>query len=228
MPRLRCVVKAATIAAMIKLTALPRGPVDLAPEVATQLGRLAAKLGRPAAVTVDPALVEAAEAELRTAIPFEVLAVLGVENRTLAGLAYWTAEIDAFYAADEAPIRFPHVAFAQIVGTPEDWTAEPCFAAFARTAERATARLVRWDVRKPDRDGTPYSLAQYLVERHELLPRGKAAPLELTIAAPPVVERWATHTKFGRGRVLARGEGKTKIEFADGVRTLADNFLTFE
>lgn len=225
---LRGAAKAATIAVMTRLPALPRGPVALAPDVAAQLGQLAAKRGRPAAVTVDPALVGAAESALRTAIPFVVLAVLAVEDRYPAGLVDWTATIDAFYAAGAGEMRFPHVAFAQLVGTLDDWTAEPCFAAFARTTDRAQARLVRWDVRKPGPDGAPYSLAQYLAEHHDLRRPGSAPPLGLAIEAALVVERFATHAKFGRGRVLVRGEGKTKIAFADGVRTLADAFLTFE
>ncbi|WAS95655.1 hypothetical protein [Nannocystis punicea] len=213
---------------MAKLTNLPRGPVALAPDVEAQLGRLAAQLGRPAAVTVDPALVEEVEAELRTAIPFEILAVLAVENRYPIWLAAWTRDIDDYYVTSGGGMRFPHVAFAQLVGTAGDWTAEPVFAAFKRTDDRSEARLVRWDLRKPGPNGEPYSLAQYLAERHEPLRPGPAAPLKLAIEPPPVVERWATHAKFGRGRVLVRAEGKTKIEFADGVRTLADNFLKFE
>ncbi|MFY0535922.1 hypothetical protein [Nannocystis pusilla] len=175
-------------------------------------------------MTIDPSLVEEAEVALHTAIPFDVLAILAVEARYPAGLVAWTEEIRDYYKTSAPTVQFAHVAFAQLVGTYDDWTAEPCFAAFARTHDRARTRLVRWDLRKPGPDGQPYSLAQYLAERHEQDLPTSAPPLTLSIEPPPVVERYATHPKFGRGRVLLRSEGKTRLEFADGIRTLADSF----
>ncbi|PCC71967.1 hypothetical protein SAMN02745121_08049 [Nannocystis exedens] len=59
-------------------------------------------------------------------------------------------------------------------------------------------------------------------------PSGPAISAAITSASAPDLGRHASHRKFGRGRVLLRRDGKTEIEFADGVRTLADSFLTFE
>jgi len=40
--------------------------------------------------------------------------------------------------------------------------------------------------------------------------------------------QYATHAKFGRGRVATRADGKAMVGFADGTRTLADRFLVFD
>ncbi|HWB75487.1 MAG TPA: hypothetical protein VG755_11045 [Nannocystaceae bacterium] len=43
---------------------------------------------------------------------------------------------------------------------------------------------------------------------------------------PPLPERWVTHTKFGRGLVIARSDDKSRVRFDDGSeRVLLDRVL---
>jgi hypothetical protein len=210
--------------------------VPLAAQSAALLGRLAAQRNRADVVTLVREPIADLEATLGSVIPFDVIALLAVEERPLSGLLDLTARLSDYYDVESRALGralarelgWKHVAFAMLVGTPDDWTEEPRFAAFARGIDRATATLVEWVARKPSPGAHPYSLARYLEEKWHVTD-APAPPLQLVLASAQPVGGYAVHPKYGRGRVLARGDGKTTLEFADGsTRRLADPFLTWE
>jgi hypothetical protein len=207
---------------------LPRGPAPLDPASASLLGGLAAQLGRPATATLAPAAIEEAEAIFHTAIPYDVLAVLAIEQRSLHDLFAITGEAREYYDTTERGLaeylELDHVVlFARLPGDPS----EPRYAGFDKTTSRDRASIVDWVLRKPSVGRNPWTLAGYLEERWQLV-RGDAPGFALLIEAPPEVVEYATHAKFGRGRVVSRGDGKAVVEFADGKRMLAERFLAFE
>lgn len=219
----------ATLAPMTaKIPPLPRGEVPLGPASAALLGRFAVELGRPLAATLAPGPIEETEAALHTAIPYDVLAVLAIEQESLHALFQVTGEAREFYDATERGLARQLgldkvVLFASLPADP----AEPQYAGFDKTASRERASVVKWVLRKPGVGRAAWSLAGYL-EEHWQLVAGEAPAFTLAIAAPSEVERYATHAKFGRGRVVARADGKAVVEFADGARTLAERFLAFD
>jgi len=215
------------------MTDVPLGRAALAPESAALLGRFAAQRGRSHVVTVAPEPVADLEAALGSAIPFDVIALLALEERALVALRDLTEEIATYYRVESQELGRPlarelawkHVAFASLDAAPE----EPRFAAFPRGADRTTPTLVEWILRKPSPGAHPYSLARYLEERWRLSAAPSAPPIELVLESPKAAIVHATHAKFGRGRVLSRADGKATVEFADGTtRRLADQFLRFE
>jgi hypothetical protein len=207
---------------------LPHGPVPLEPEAAELLGRLAKQLGRADATTIVPGgpIAEAEEA-LQTAIPYHVLAVLAVEQRSLRDLFEITSEARTFYDTTESGIArrlglHTVVLFARLPGEP----AEPSYAGFDKATRRDGASIVRWVLRKPEVGRHAWSLAGYVATRGEL--PGEAERFALAIEAPRELVQYATHAKFGRGRVVSRSDGKAVVEFADGRRMVAEQFLAFE
>ena len=214
---------------MAKLSPLPRGQVPLDPASALLLGGLAVQLGRPVSATIAPGPIEEAEAAYHTAIPYDVLAVLAIEQRSLQALFELTSEARTFYDATERGLAHDLgldkvVLFARLPTDP----AEPRYAGFDKTTRRERASVVDWVLRKPGVGREAWSLAAYLEVRwhHDIVP--EAEPFTLAIEAPPELVQYATHAKFGRGRVVARADGKAIVEFADGKRTLAERFLVFE
>jgi hypothetical protein len=216
---------------MSSRSSVPRGPIRLDSDSAGHLARLARALGRPPSLAIDPAAIEDVEAELRTVIPYGVIALLAVEQRLPAALVELTESIRTFHEAQEQPLGalgFDHVAFALLSDTGE-WGDEPCFGLFRRTSDRtAPAGMARWDLRKPVRGGQPFGLAEYLDERWHLGTDAPASPpITVTIEPPAPQHVFVVHATFGRGRLRARGEGKVTVEFDDGTtRTLAERFVT--
>ena len=213
---------------MAKRRPLPRGHVPLDSASAVLLGRLAAQLGRPGSATIAPAPIEEAEAIFHTAIPYDVLAVLAIEQRPLRDLFELTGEARAYYDATEDGLarylRLDQVVlFASLPADPS----EPRYAGFDKATRRDRASVVDWILRKPGVGRHPWSLAAYLEKRWQLA-GAEAEPFALAIEAPPEVVHYATHATFGRGRVVSRADGKAIVEFADGTRTLAERFLVFE
>ncbi len=213
---------------MAKLSPLPRGQVSLDPASALLLGRLAVQLGRPVSATIAPGPIEDAEAAWHTAIPYDVLAVLAIEQRSLQALFELTSEARTFYDATERGLAHDLgldkvVLFARLLTDP----VEPRYAGFDKTTRRDRASVVDWVLRKPGVGREAWSLAAYLEVRwHLVVPEAQA--FTLAIEAPPELVQYATHAKFGRGRVVARADGKAIVKFADGKRTLAESFLVFE
>jgi hypothetical protein len=217
------------------LPELPLGPTPLAAPSAALLGRFAAQRNRPPVLTLTRESIVDMETALGTAIPLDVVALLALEGRPLSDLGDFTAGVSEYYAAQSLELGrtvarelgWNHVAFAMLVGTPDNWTEEPRFAAFAR-GDRTDTSIVEWVVRKPSPGAHPYSLARYLADKWQLTDV-PASPLELVLTSAQPAAVYATHVKYGRGRVLARGEGKATVAFDDGnTRKLAENFLTFE
>lgn len=213
---------------------LPRGAVDLTPDTRALLGRLAKRLGRPLSAAIEPELVLAAEEELGARIPLEVLALLAAEGRLPGDLFALTDGIRAFYAAqdhDLGELAFDHVAVALLsdLDFAGGWGAEPVFAIVRRQDDRAAPpRYARYELRNPTPNGTPYSLAEYLAERHHMVLGAVAGEaFDFALAKAAVNAEVVTHAKFGRGKVTARGEGKVTVAFDDGTtRTLAERFVT--
>lgn len=214
---------------------LPRGAIELAPTTRSLLGRLAKRQGRPLSGAIEPELVAAAEEELGAPIPLEILALLAAEGRAPGDLFALTDGIRAFYAAQEhdlGEVAFDHVAFAMLTETDFTgmWSAEPVFAIVRRQRDRAAPpRYARWELRHPTPNGVPYSLEEYLAERHHMVLGAVAGPelFDFAIAKAAVNAPIVTHAKFGRGRVIGRGEGKVTVAFDDGTtRTLAERFVT--
>jgi hypothetical protein len=213
---------------MTKRRPLPRGQVPLDPEAAALLCRLAGQLGRPTSATLAGGPIEEVEAASHTAIPYEVLAVLAIEERSLHELVAITDEARAFYEATEPRLvrelgLDKVVLFARLAADP----AEPRYAGFDKTTRRDHVSFVEWVLRKPGIGRRSWSLAGYLEARGSIAAGGTPA-FTLAIEEPPKTVQYATHAKFGRGPVVSRADGKVVVEFADGRRTLAERFVVFE
>jgi hypothetical protein len=213
---------------MPPLAPLPRGRVSVELGSADLLGHLAEQLGRPRSATLDPGPIEQAEIALGTAIPYDVLAVLAIEQRSLRAIFETTIEAREFYDATQRGLArdlgFDKVVlFAILPGDP----AEPRYAGFDKTARprpRVGHRMGTAQARH-----RPHTVVAGQLPRssRQIVP-ASAPPFALAFDAPPEVVQYATHPKFGRGRVLARADSKVTVEFSDGKRTLAERFVVFE
>ena len=203
-------------------------------EAAPWLARLARARQAPSAIAIDETIVAELETVIGSVIPHDILALIAIERRSLGALVEYTEEIRAYYNAIDrsliADLKFAHVAFAitnDVDGDRGD--AEPRYATFAITTQRDRVDLIEWTLRKPTAGSTPYSFERYMLDVHHL--DASAEPGELpviTVATPVVIEEYVSHAKFGRGRVVKRGEGKVTVEFADATRTLAQAFVKLE
>ncbi|MFT3692219.1 MAG: hypothetical protein QM831_03695 [Kofleriaceae bacterium] len=203
------------------MTAVPIS-IDAAP----WLGLLAAHVGLQPALRLAEQPIRDAEKVLKSVIPNDIIALLAIEGRTAGDLVQLTSGVRTFYKATERglieQLKFAHVMVRQI----NDDDSEPIFAAYRVTKDREASQLVRWNVRKPSPGEHPYSLESYVRQIHGITaPRGPQPPL-VTLAKPEA--EYVTHPKFGRGKVLRRGEGKVTVEFTDTTRTLGESFVTPE
>jgi hypothetical protein len=193
-------------------------------EVWRQCGGTATQLIAP----VDLAAVEQA---IGSVVPDAIVALAIARGITLAPLVESTSAMTSFAATTHGR-KAPFVAI-------ETWGEWPAFSVgFERTRERGEPTLQVWDWKTwthwsdhPIRtvaDFVQHRLAGSDADSPMVLgPLGSGEEFTPRIGEPPrAAARFVSHAKFGRGEVLAEIEGKLRIAFADGERTLLARFVS--
>ena len=180
---------------------------------------------------IDPVDLAAVEQAIGSVVPDAVVALAIARGITLAPLVEHTSTLASF-AASAHGVRAPFVAI-------ETWGTWPKFSVgFERTRDRGAPALQVWDWKTWTRwtDHPIGSVTDFV--RHRLAGSDADAPLVLSAldsgaafrpkigAAQRDAARFVVHAKFGRGEVLEEIEGKRRIAFADGERTLLARFVT--
>jgi hypothetical protein len=212
------------------------GRLSISPELA-ELIHLCERCGEPmpSAPSLALAKVQRIEAELECALPDDVLAVLATRApmlRTATGLAF-DELLDVHDGwADGVPDT--HVAIAYVYGEPFAERFEGAhggpYDVLAIPREGPVTRtevLVLTDGRLPD---APTTLAAFATEKIEAWYQsgtrsGDATRFEPRLVGEPAPtatlrERWVTHPKLGRGRLLEVRDDKWVVAFEAGTKTL--------
>lgn len=201
--------------------------VRLAGETRRLLARVWRDHARPP-LMIDPRAIKDVTRALRSKIADDVLAILAAEGRTPAALPALTGELATFFDATygrgswRSELEFDHVVFARLPGD----ESEPLFASF----RRGPSTFALWDARRPQRGGTPLTLAAYVSRTWtgvEAISDPEVAAFAPVIEAPPPPPlRQVSHPSFGVGTVLDRRDGKLRIDFGPhGVKVIGEKYI---
>jgi hypothetical protein len=183
------------------------------------------------ALVIAPADLAAVEQAIGSLVPDAIVALAIARGVELAPIVEHTERMASF-AATTHRLKAPFVA----IDTWGEWPTTSV--GFVRTQERGAPELQVWDWKTWTRwsDHPIRTVADFV--RHRLAGDDAEAPIVLgelgsgeafrpEIGTPPAAaKRWVMHAKFGRGEVLGEREGKLRIAFADGERTLLPRFVT--
>jgi hypothetical protein len=181
--------------------------------------------------TIAAADLATVEGALGSAVPDAIVALVIARGLTLASIVEHTSAIASFASATHG-LQAPFVALE----TWGDWPATSV--GFARTRGRGAPRLRVWDWKTWTAwtDHPIRTVADFV--HHRLAGDDAHEPIVLAavgsgegfrpriVAPPPAATRFVQHAKFGRGEVLEERDGKLRIAFADGERTLLPRFVT--
>lgn len=226
------------------------GPLSPSAELVTLL-RLYEALGErvPQSPSLDLARVQAIETELGCALPDDVLVVLAVRSPMLTcatnlsldeildvGDGVWTRGVpddhvaiaavyhepfaERYEGAHGGPydvVAIPRSASSAILVVSDGHASEPStLAAFAHEKiEEWFRRRAGW-IQRVERAARPWD--------RRFAPRLSGAPTNAT----PATERWATHPKLGRGRLLEIRDDKCTVLFDAGKKVLKTSMLVLD
>ncbi|MBC8072448.1 MAG: hypothetical protein IAG13_29265 [Deltaproteobacteria bacterium] len=205
--------------------------LELDPSLRALLGEVWRQSGFSGAQMIAAVDLAAVEQALGSVVPDAIVALAIARRVGLAPIVEHTESMNSF-ASTTHGLNAPFVA----VDTWGEWPATSV--GFVRTRERGAPELQVWDWKTWTRwsDHPVRTVADFV--RHRLAGDDAEAPIVLgefdsgedfrpKIGTPPAAaKRHVVHAKFGRGEVLEEREGKLRIAFADGERTLLPRFVT--
>jgi len=204
-------------------------------EIDAPLRALLAELWRRCAGSgsqvIAPVDLVAVEQALGSVVPDAIVALAIARGISLAPIVEYTSAMASFASATHG-LPAPFVA----IETWGDWPA--LSVGFSRTPDRGAPALQVWDWKTWTRssDHPIRTVTDFVQQR--LAGSDADAPVVLgaldsgaafrpRIGTPPrAATRFVSHAKFGRGEVLEEIDGKLRIAFADGERTLLARFVS--
>ncbi len=200
--------------------------LDLADPLRALLGALHAVKSPSRSLLVAPVDLAGVEEAIHSVVPDAVVALAVAGGPSLSQIVEHTASYASYsQTTHDKPGKLV------VLETWGEWPATSV--GFVPTKSRGRPKLVVWDWKTWTADKTlgVESIADYV--RVRVVGNGPAlTPLEDPGSFRPAIgdtapaDRFVDHAKFGRGRVLGAEDGKLRIAFADGTRTLLAKFVT--
>lgn len=200
--------------------------LDLSADLRALLGALHASRASERPLVVRPVDLAGVEEAIGSVVPDAVVALSIAGGPSLSQLVEATASYESY-----AQTTHDKAGNLVILETWGEWPATSV--GFAPTQSRGRPKLVVWDWKTWTADKTlgvdsiaDYVRVRVVGEGPALEPLADPSSFRPAVGAVAAAERFVVHAKFGRGRVVGAEDGKLRIAFEDGTRTLLAKFVT--